>query len=254
MLGELLSVEAYQFMLTFCRIGAAIMVLPIFSASFVNVTLRLALALAISAVLTPQVMGTFPPMPDNVLNLFLLFGLEIAIGIFLGLIPVFLLSALELAGSNIGLSLGFSNAAMFDPVNNSQSMLTNTFLSYVAILMILALNMHYLMLAAVFDSYSLFVPGKGVILGDMTDFLAQTLTAAFKIGFEISAPFVVFSIILNVGMGILSRLMPQLNVLFLVMPMQSFFGLALLMMVIPTIMICVLGYLEEGLVSFMNPV
>lgn len=252
MLGNLLSVEAFHFMLTFCRIGAAFMVLPIFSASFVNVTLRLALALAITALIYPNVVSSFPPEPTNVLELFFLFVCEIIIGIFLGLIPVFLLTALDLAGSNIGISLGFSNASMFDPANSSQSMLTNTFLSYVAILMILSLNLHYLVITAIFDSYSLFVPGKGLQIGDITYFLSNTLVASFKIGFEISAPFVVFSIILNVGMGILSRLMPQLNVLFLVMPMQSFFGLALLMMVLPTVMICALGYLEDGLISFLK--
>ncbi len=162
-----------------------------------------------------------------------------------------LFSALSLCGNFIGQAIGFSNAQIFDPAFQTQSIVVETFLSLLALTVIFVTDTHHLMLSAVIDSYTLFPVGAPLPIEDFSDFMSQTLNQSFIMGFKIGSPFIAFSIIF-VGMGLVSRLMPQLNIFFLSLPLQIYLGAGLLLITTPIMILWFIKYYEEGLERFVR--
>src|SRR5439155_877041 len=78
--------------------------------------------------------------------------------------------------------------------------------------LIFTTDMHHLVIGALDDSYSLFAPGETPFLGDVAALTTRTVASAFRVGIQLSAPFIVFGLLFNLGLGVLSRLMPQMQV------------------------------------------
>ena len=89
-----------------------------------------------------------------------------------------------------------------------------------------------LVIAALNDSYSIFKPGETPAFGDVANLLSTTVAGAFRVGVQLSAPFLVFGLLFNLGLGVLSRLMPQMQVFFVGMPLSILAGLLILVLVL----------------------
>ena len=242
-MAQLLNQEIFKFILVFLRIGSAIMLMPGFSASYVNMRQRLSIALAVSVVLVPFLNDQLPPQPSDLPDAIKMYLFEITYGVF---------SALSLCGNFIGQAIGFSNAQIFDPAFQTQSIVIETFLSVLALTVIFITDIHHLMLSAVIDSYRLFPVASSLPVGDFSDYMSQTLNQSFIMGFKIGSPFIAFSLVFYVGMGLVSRLMPQLNIFFLSLPLQIYLGLGLLFITTPIMILWFIKYYEEGLLRFVR--
>ncbi len=249
---QLLNLEIYQFMLVFLRIGSAILLMPGFAASYVTERQRLTIALAVTLVLVPFLSSYLPPAPADFLDFLKLALFEITYGIFIGVFMQMLYSALSMVGNFAGQAIGFSNAQIFDPTFQTQSIVLETFLSIIALTVIFITDLHHLMLSAVVDSYRLFPVGMPLPFGDFSDFLSRTANESFIIGFKIASPFIAFSIVFYVGMGLISRLMPQLNIFFLSLPLQIYLGLGLLFITTPMMILWFAKFYENGLMKFVS--
>ncbi len=247
---ELLSLEIYKYMLIFMRLGSAIMLMPGFMSSYINMRLRLSFALALCLVLLPFLSDSIPSPTPDFLTTLQTCGFEIIYGIFMGLVMQFLFMALNLAGNFAGTAIGFSSAQMFDPSSQAQSVVLESFFSIIALTVIFITDLHHTMLSAVIESYALFPVGEPLPLGDFANFLSTTLNKSFIIGFQLASPFIAFTIIFYVGMGLISRLMPQLNIFFLSLPLQIYLGLGLLFVTIPAIIFWFINYYEANLHKF----
>jgi flagellar biosynthetic protein FliR len=162
----------------------------------------------------------------------------------LGLTARLAISALQVAGSVVAQQLGLGFVTAIDPSQNQQGLLVGNFLTVLGITLIFATDLHHLVIAALNDSYSIFRPGEMPLLGDMAQHVTKVVAAAFRIGIQLSAPFLVFGLLFNLGLGVLSRLMPQMQVFFIGMPLSILLGLALLLLVIGAMMTTFTGYLE----------
>lgn len=244
---QLLSADLYTYSLIFLRIGSIFMLMPGFAASYVNTQTRLILALAITVVMVSFIYPQLPPEPDNFsINIQYMLN-EIAIGIFLGIIMQILFFALNLAGSIASQAIGFANAQLFDPAFQGQSMLIESFLSVLALTFIFVMDIHHLMIEALVDSYQIFPAGQPILWNDIAQHLIQTINDSFNFGFKLGAPFIAFTIIFYSCMGLVSRLMPQLNIFFLSLPIQIYLGLGLLFLTVPIIITVFFRYYNEGL-------
>lgn len=250
MLEQLLALDVYHLGLVFARMSGAFLALPGFAATHVPVRVRVFISLGVSMALLPLLLDTLPPMPATAGGIVRLLAFEITIGAFLGLVAQTLLSALHFAGSVVGLTSGLANAMVFDPVTESQGALVTGFLNMVALTLIFVTGTHILMLEAVGESYTLFLPGAPLPVGDMGDYLARTLGQSFMIGLRLASPFVVFSLVFQTAMGVTSRLMPQMNVFFVALPAQILLALAMLMLVLPAVMLWAMNHFENGLRNF----
>ena len=249
---ELLALNLYHFLMVFLRLGTALMLMPGFMSSYVSVNIRLATALSLSLVLMPIVVPSLPPQPVSTTSFLTIILSEITVGIFMGVVIQTLYAALNLAGSLAGQAIGFSNAQAFDPTTLNQSIVVETFIGIVAITVIFIADIHHLMIGAVIDSYHLFKVGEALPLGDFAHQLSTFLNSSFIMGFKLGAPFVVFTIVFYTGMGLVSRLMPQLNIFFLSLPLQIYLGLGLLFITIPMIILWFIRYFDNGLHPFLH--
>ena len=247
---KLLSTELYHFLFVFARLGGAFLFMPFYSAAYIPTRVRLIFALTLAVMLTPVLGSGMPAPPENIPELFRLLLIEITVGVFLGLFPYFLMTAIDLAGVNASMATSFSNATLMDPQTNVQSTVLTGFLTLCALLLIVVTDMHQLMLSAVLASYETFPVGGSLLTGDMMTALAKALGAAFTYGFQISSPFLIMIILIYSSMGVMSRLMPQLNIIFIVMPLQVYLGLALLMVSLPVMMWWFLDFFQNMLRHF----
>ena len=251
-MAEILNLNMYHFLMVFLRLGSAFMLMPGFMTSFINMQVRLSIALALSIILMPLISTHLPPAPQDTATFITYTLSEITIGIFLGLVMQFLYFSLRFAANLAGQAIGFSNAQIFDPSFQSQTIVLESFLSMVALTVIFITDIHHLMLGAVIDSYHLFPVGQNLPWGDFSDNLSQNLNKAFVMGFKLGSPFVAFTIIFYVGMGLVSRLMPQLNIFFLSLPLQIYLGLGLVFITTPIMVMWFIKYYEDGIQQFLH--
>lgn len=249
---NLVSLNIYAFLMVFLRLGTALMIMPGFMSSYVNTQVRLSVAVALSIVLMPLIAPQLPPQPRETLLFLQYIFSEIVVGLFIGLVMQILFTALNLAGFIAGQAIGFGNAQIFDPATQNQSIVIETFLSIVALTVIFLTDIHHLMLSAVIDSYALLPVSAKLPFGDLADNLSRSFNQSFVIGFKIGSPFIAFTIIFYSGIGLVSRLMPQLNIFFLSLPLQIYLGLSLLFITTPVMIIWFTKYFEDGVQQFLR--
>lgn len=228
MLNELLSGNVFALLLVFARVGSAFVLLPGFGESFVPARVRLVVAAAVTVVVTPAVAAALPPLPASLPGLAVLVGGEAVVGLFIGMLARMVMTAMHVAGTLIGLQASLGNAALFDPASAQQSTVVAAFLHLLGVFLIFASQLDHLMILAIADSYSLFAPGGALASGDFSDAALRTISQSFVVALQISAPVVLLGILFQVGLGLLARLMPQAQLMFVAVPAQI--ALSLLVM------------------------
>jgi flagellar biosynthetic protein FliR len=221
----------FAFLLVFSRLGSALMMMPGIGDAFVSMQVRLLFALAFSFVLMPFLAAGMPPPPSDIVPFAALIVSEAVTGILIGTIMRIMITALDTAGSIASLQIGLSNSTIFNPSTATQGSMTGALYSMVGVAMILSTDMHHAMLASVVESYKSF-PANGHMPGSeaMATTIARTVSLAFRVGAQMAMPFLVVGTLIQVGFGLLGRLMPQLQVFFLALPVQIFVGLLLFAM------------------------
>lgn len=244
---QILPELSFAFLLIFSRIGTMVMLLPGLGERSFPVRVRLSVALILTLVFFPFASGFYPtPFTGIVQVAGLLIG-EMAIGLVLGIAGRMMLGALQTAGTIVANQLGLGFVTAVDPSQGQQGALIGTFLSLMAIALIFATDTHHLVIAALGHSYQIFRPGVFPETGDAAKYAAELAAGSFKIAVQISAPLLIFGLIFNVGLGVLSRLMPQMQVFFIAMPASIILGFAVFALVLATMMGVFLSYLEGGL-------
>ena len=238
---------AAAFMLVFARIGTMVMLLPGLGELSVPVRVRLTVALVLAAVLLPLHRGAYQLDLRAFGPVLAMLGEEIFIGAVLGLTVRLTISALQVAGSVIAQNLGLGFVTAVDPTQGQQSVIVANFLTVLGLTLVFATDLHHLVIAALDDSYTLFQPGEIPLLGDVAALTTRTVAAAFRIGIQLSAPFAVFALLFNLGLGILSRLMPQMQVFFIGLPLSILIGFLILLLVVGAMMSLFLGSVEDVL-------
>ena len=247
-----LPVLAAAFMLGFARIGAMVMLLPGLGELTVSPRVRLTIALALTAVIMPLHRGDYQIDMRAFGPVLLLLGQEILIGVVLGLVARLTISSLQIAGSVIAQQVGLGFVTAVDPSQGQQGMIVGNFLGVLGLTLIFATDLHYLVIAALNDSYTLFHPGEVPLLGDVASLVSSTVTGAFRIGVQLAAPFILFGLVFNLGLGVLARLMPQMQVFFVGMPLSILGGFLILVLVLGAMMMTFLDYVE-GVLRVLAP-
>jgi len=238
---------AATFMLVFARIGTMVMLLPGLGEMSVPVRVRLTVALVLAAVLLPLHQAAYQIDLRSFGPLIALLGQELFIGAMLGLTARLTIAGLQIAGNVISQQLGLGFVTAVDPTQGQQSVIVGNFLTVLGVTLIFATDLHHLVIAALDDSYKLFQPGEIPLLGDVAALTTRTVAAAFRIGIQLSAPFLVFGLLFNLGLGVLARLMPQMQVFFVGLPLSILLGFLILIVVLGAMMTTFLGSVEDVL-------
>ena len=233
---SLLPALGAAFMLVFARIGAMVMLLPGLGEVNIPVRIKLGIALALTLIILPLHRAAYHVDMQSITPLAVMMVHEIIIGVVLGATARVTLSALQVAGSIIAQQLGLGFVTSVDPTQGQQGVLIGNFLTLLGIALLFATDTHYLVIAALNDSYKIFSPGELMPSGDVAALATRAFAAAFKIGLQLSAPFLVFGLVFNIGLGVLARLMPQMQVYFVGVPLSIFMGFIILAAVLVSMM------------------
>lgn len=227
------------------------MLLPALGETAIPIRVRLVMALTVSFLIYSLVREALPAIPTSPMTLGILIIIEIFIGILIGTSIRLLLSALHTAGTIIAMQTGLAMAQAFDPAQGAQSALMSTFLTLMAVVLIFITNMHHMMISAMYDSYVLFPVGADIKMSDFAELVIRTVANSFLLGIQIASPFIVYGMIFSVGLGIVARLMPQLQVFFIAMPLNILAGFIILTIVLSAGMTWFLQHMESSLGAFL---
>ena len=233
---SLLPALAAIFVLVFARVGAMVMLLPGFGESNIPARVKLSIALLLTLIILPLHRNAYHVDLTSISSLGVLMVHELIIGIVLGATARVTLSALNVAGSVIAQQLGLGFVTAVDPTQGQQGQIIGNFLTILGLTLLFATDSHYLVIAALSESYRIFSPGEIMPSGDVAALATNAFSAAFKIGLQLSAPFLVFGLVFNIGLGVLARLMPQMQVYFVGVPLSIMVGFLIFAVVLAAMM------------------
>jgi flagellar biosynthesis protein FliR len=239
---SLLPVLAATFMLVFARVGAMVMLLPGLGESNIPVRIKLAVAVLLTFVILPLHRQAYQIDMQSMAPLVVMMIHELIVGIVLGATARVTLSALQVGGAVIAQQMGLGFVTSVDPTQGQQGVLIGNFLTMLGVTLLFATDSHYLVIAALNDSYAIFSPSDLMPSGDIAELASRAFTAAFKLGVQLSAPFLVFGLVFNIGLGVLARLMPQMQVYFVGVPLSILAGFLIFSLVLVAMMSTFLNY------------
>jgi flagellar biosynthetic protein FliR len=242
-MADLLSLLTFQFFMVFARLGTAVMVFPSISDQSVPVRFRLLIALAVSLIMYPLVSTRLPTLPPLAAAMLLLLGQEMLIGFLIGYGARILMSIMSVAGEMIAFMAGFQSATLFDPQSASITAAPTVFLTLAASVLVLSLGLHHLLIEGVVGSYTAFPPGTVIQAGDIVQAVLADVAKVFTVGLQISAPISVAGFLAYLMFGIFNRLIPQLQVFFLSVPLS----IALSLMIMAASITLMLGLFTNTL-------
>lgn len=206
------------------RVGATLLFAPIWGYPGLPHYLRILLVFSIAAGIS--VVTPFNPQayvnPGLILPTEFLIGLLLTVGIRIAF------AGLHLGGQMVGYHLGFSSVQTIDPQTQNRSTLMSGYLTMVGYVLLLASNQHHAMFRALAGSYTAFPIGASVTTGQWFDALIEASKQVFIIGWKIALPVFVATFILEITIGFIARMQPQLNAMVVTAPLKILVGLVVL--------------------------
>ena len=245
-----LTSQLMAYVLVFARLGSVMVFMPGFGESNVPVRYRLMLALVLCAALLPAT----PVGPMDLgapLALVPVLGLEVTLGLWIGLTARIIMTAMQFAGYQIGLVSGLANAFAPSMGSFQGATLIASALMMAAAALIFVTDLHHVIIGALLMSYQVFPVGR-IMPGDLAEQTVRAAGMSLYLGVSLAAPFYAMGLVLNVGLGLANRMMPTLPVFFVAAPVLIASGLFVLVMAAPFML---RGFLELfaawlGLLSF----
>jgi len=225
--------QIISFMLVIARLSGLFLIAPVFSSQMIPGRIKVMALFVLGATLTPVVTATTPEIPTGVLPLLLAVGTESVIGLALGFSVAIVFTAVQVGASLIDTSIGFSMANIIDPLNNAQATVLGSFYSLVATLAFLSVNGHHWMLAGFKRSFDMVDVGQVPDFDAMLNNLFATFSGLFAMAFQIAAPVLITLLLVDVVLGIVSRVVPQMNVFFVGIPLKIGVGLVAVIICLP---------------------
>ncbi|MDZ5762512.1 flagellar biosynthesis protein FliR [Candidatus Cyrtobacter comes] len=227
--------EIFTSILLLSRIGGSFFLMPIFGERLLPSLVKLALII-ITTVFLSSILENTIQLPKTTLETTVLIIYEIIVGLFIGLVCRIVASSIHTAGMAIGSSIGISAAVMFDVSQGDQGSLIGIFMNMLMIVLLLSMNMHIVLIESIYNSYK-YMPIGGLFKNNISivEILVSSMSFAWQIALQVSAPFIVSSLIMFIGAGVLSRLMPQIQIFFLMLPIQIIIGLLMISVTLPVL-------------------
>lgn len=226
---NLAQYDVEQFMLILVRIASFLFTAPIFSIS--NTTPRkwkIGFAIALSVLIFPMV------AKDNVVYKTMwqytaIVIKEAAVGLVIGYMANICINIISFAGMIIDMQIGFSMVTLFDPTTKEQTTITGTLYMYFIMMLLIVTDMYQYIIRAVIDSYEL-IPINGVSIhtDKLLHLMLKYITDCFVVGFRIVLPFFTVILLLDVILGVLAKIAPQMNMFVIGMQLKIFVGLTVM--------------------------
>lgn len=212
------------------------MLLPGLGEQEVPAPIRLGLGLGLVVLLLPALAAGLPAAPDDAGQAVRLIGLEVVVGLWLGGLARLVTLAMAMAGQAVALLLGLAQALVPDPELGGLGTATGRLFSLAAAVLVLASGLYAIPLRALVESYALLPVGEPFPAGAGAEAMAVAASDSLALALRLAAPFVLAAVVINVALGLLTRIAPQVQVYFIAVPGQVLAGLALLALILPALL------------------
>lgn len=205
-------------LLALCRILPIIIFIP--GANHIPITVKLLLSIALSISISPTLIHHWQNIN------FFTYVQEGCIGIFIGLSINIIFQALSVASAIMAAQSGLSSAVFFDPLNSTQDNVLTKFFSYTIITLMFATDTHFFILSGIANSYKLFTIDTEI--GNYSTFIVHIISASFALAIKFALPVLVVCTLTYFAAGIIGKLIPYVQVYFIVMPLQIYIGMLII--------------------------
>lgn len=224
-LFDLNPAEYEKFLFVFVRVGALILFVPILGSGQVPNRVKIGFILFISIAVFPMVRTTPMPEPRGLFDLAVYLFSEITIGLAVAYTARLLFTAVQVAGTIVDFQMGFGVVNVIDPQTETQVSITAQFQNILAILMFLAADAHHIFIYAIAESFFLIDPNQINFAAFTPAFMMKIFSATFVTAVKIAAPAMAILFFISVGLGLVARTVPQMNVFIVGFPLQIGAGL-----------------------------
>lgn len=221
------------FGLILTRLSAFLLVLPIFGWRIVPVRIKMALVLLLTIFFGRLFPFTMDPHPLSTVRLILMMINEATYGLALGIIIAILFGIVKTSGRIIERQMGMAMAEVIDPLSGDRTQPLGGLLEMIFVLFFLNANAHHALIQVIYESYQSFPVGTTPTIDVLTRGVLEAGRALLTAGLRLAAPILAAFIILLVVLAIMARVVPEMNILFLSMPVRVGLGLAMTMMILP---------------------
>lgn len=233
-------VDFVRFSLSFIRLGTFLVVIPLFNMRNVPILVKLGFAALCSFIVLPPLSPMWDL--DSLGVLFMLALHEVVIGLLLGFLVILVFSIISFAGHYVDTPLGFGMASVFDPALGGQVPVFSQFYHVLAALIFLGLDAHLWLIQGVHYSFKI-IPFGGIVQLEPSFWLVMDLVKyMFLVGIQIALPIMATILLTDIGLGIVIRAVPQINVFVLGFPIKIVVGLVVVIFTLPT-MVFITGQL-----------
>jgi flagellar biosynthetic protein FliR len=214
------------------RVLALFSAAPLLSHRAIPLRIKVALGVAVALVLMPNV--PTPALADALTASGLaLLTQNILVGVVIGFTVRIVFAAFELAGELIGLQMGLSFAGFFNPSTGASENAVASFMSLIALLCFLAIDGHLMLVQALAESFRVFpLTDAGALPLDFAR-IVHLATEMFAIALSLALPFIAVLLLINIVLGVLARVAPQLNIFAIGFPLTLIAGMVLLFTLLP---------------------
>ena len=221
------------FLLVFVRMTGLFVVAPIFGRRNIPAYFKIGFSFFVSLILINTVAIGKVSYDESILGYVLLIIKEFMVGVATGFIAYLAFTAVYIAGEIIDMQIGFGIVSVMDPVSSIQIPVTSNLYFIISMLLFLSVNGHHYLIKALTDSFSSLPPGTAEFDAGLADGLMEVFSTVFETGFKIAAPVVAAILITDIALGAISRMVPQLNVFVIGMPLKIIVGILILVITLP---------------------
>lgn len=241
---ELIIEKLLSFVMVLTRISAFFMLIPVFGWITIPVRIKVALILLLSvffSIITPPFSisqdSSFAINPKQVstLEVILLIANEAAYGLALGLVVTIIFSVVKLSGRIIEREMGLTMASILDPLTGEETEPLGSLIEMIFIILFLNANGHHLFLLIISKSYEAFPSGSIPTIPILAGGVVQAGSAMFFAGLRLAAPMLAAFLLLLVILAVLARIVPEMDILFISLPLRAGLGLLMAAMFLPFI-------------------
>ncbi len=217
--------EFERFLFVFFRVGALILFVPVLGSRQVPASMKIGLILFTSIVIFPLVQARPLPEPQGIFDLAVFLLSDVTIGLGIAYITRLIFAAVQIAGTVVDFQMGFGVVNVIDPQTDTQVSVTAQFHNIVAVLIFLAVDAHHFILQAIVESFFIINPAEINFSSLTPEYMLYLFSGTFTTAVKIAAPIMAILFFLSVGLGLVARTVPQMNVFIVGFPLQIGVGL-----------------------------
>ncbi|MED5353516.1 MAG: flagellar biosynthetic protein FliR [Nitrospinota bacterium] len=217
--------EFERFLFVLFRVGAMIIFVPILGSRQIPAVLKIGLILFLSIAIFPLVQDRPIPEPKGLFDLSKFLMVDMTIGLGIAYISRLIFAAVQVAGTVVDFQMGFGVVNVIDPQTDTQVSVTAQLQNILAVFIFLAIDAHHYIFQAIVDSFFVINPFEINFASVTPEYVLHLFTATFTTAVKISAPVMAILFFLSVGLGLVARTVPQMNVFIVGFPLQIGIGL-----------------------------